>query len=197
MTDRTRPHCVVVNVHTNDQMPPDLLELAAVPIVGWAIGQPDEWIVHPDRPITPAATMVHGITNEEVEYTDTFPDIATSVLAALNAADVLVAHDARPQVDVLQRALGHDWTCPRVVDSLTLARRRLPERDNHELSALAQAFTLDTELPDDAIQNRATHNALVTARLVVHLATAHLLEHQTCGSNSAPAPAAKPSGCSG
>lgn len=41
---------VVVDVEGNGQQPPDLVELAAVPIVAGVIGEPVSWLVHPDEP---------------------------------------------------------------------------------------------------------------------------------------------------
>ena len=49
MTDWTSLAYVVVDVEGNGQQPPDLVELAAVPIVGGKIGEPSSWLVRPER----------------------------------------------------------------------------------------------------------------------------------------------------
>ena len=90
----------------------------------------------------------------------------------LNAvvADGLIAHNAHVDVGVLQRKLA-DWECPEIFDTLKLARRLLPDADSYKLGALVDAFKLAEGFPDPLTPHRATYDALVTARLFVHLAT--------------------------
>ena len=45
MTDWTGQSFVVVDVEGNGQQPPDLVELAAVPVVDGVIGEPVSWLV--------------------------------------------------------------------------------------------------------------------------------------------------------
>jgi DNA polymerase III epsilon subunit-like protein len=160
---------VVVDVEGNGQRPPDLVEMAIVPIVGGVIGEPMDWMVRPDQPITPFARRIHGITNEELEHADTFADVQSSVLEALQA-DALVAHNAHVDVGVIQRKLG-EWQCPEVFDTLKLARRLLPGRPSYKLGSLVDTFLLSDDLPPGLTPHRATYDALVAARLFVHLVT--------------------------
>ena len=64
MTDWTSLDYVAVDVEGNGQQPPDLVELAAVPIVGGIIGEPRSWLVRPETPIKHLATQIHGLSNE-------------------------------------------------------------------------------------------------------------------------------------
>jgi DNA polymerase III epsilon subunit-like protein len=160
---------VVVDVEGNGQRPPDLVELAVVPIVGGVIGEPVDWMVRPDQPITPFARRIHGITNEELVHADSFVDVQSSVLGALQA-DALVAHNAHVDVGVIQRKLG-EWQCPEVFDTLKLARRLLPDRPSYKLGSLVDTFLLSDDLPPGLMPHRATYDALVAARLFVHLVT--------------------------
>jgi exodeoxyribonuclease X len=169
MADWTDLNYVVVDVEGNGQHPPDLVELAIVPITGGIIGKPSSWLVHPDEPINYFATRIHGLTNKDVADAPLFAAIKDDVLTALDGA-ALVAHNAHVDVDVLQRKLG-DWQRPEVFDTLKLARRLLPGQASYKLGALVDAFKLAEELPDGLIPHRATYDALVTARLFVRLAT--------------------------
>jgi DNA polymerase III epsilon subunit-like protein len=169
MTDWTSLSYVVVDVEGNGQQPPDLVELATVPIVGGVIGQPSSWLVRPDTPITHFARTVHGITNNAVADASVFDTITHEVLDAL-AGDALVAHNAHVDIGVLRRKLG-DWECPEVFDTLKLARRLLPNTGGYKLGALVEAFTLADNLPEGLTPHRATYDVLVTARLFVRLAT--------------------------
>jgi exodeoxyribonuclease X len=120
---------VVVDVEGNGQQPPDLVELAAVPITDGIIGEARSWLVRPDLPSTGFARKIHGISNE----------------------------------------LG-EWECPEVFDTLKLARRLLPGHDSYQLSSLAGALSLTSDLPAQLTPRRATYDALVCARLFVRLA---------------------------
>ncbi|HEX5120063.1 MAG TPA: 3'-5' exonuclease [Pseudonocardiaceae bacterium] len=164
----------MVDVEGNGQRPPDLVELAVVPIVGGVIQEPLNWMVRPGQPITPMARRIHGISNEDVDGADTFNDVADSVRQALDV-DALVAHAAHVDVGVLQRKLG-DWDCPEIFDTLKLARRLLPDRDSYKLGALAEALSLVGALPSRLKPHRAEYDAIVCARLFMYLAGRHSLE---------------------
>lgn len=169
MTDWTSLTYVVVDVEGNGQQPPDLVELAVVPIIGGVIGEPSSWLVKPETPITHFARKVHGITNETIADAPVFDTIKPDVVHALTA-DGLIAHNAHVDVGVLQRKLGA-WECPEIFDTLKLARRVLPGADSYKLGGLVEAFKLAEDLPEGLSPHRATYDALVTARLFVRLAT--------------------------
>jgi DNA polymerase III epsilon subunit-like protein len=168
MTDWTSLTYVVVDVEGNGQQPPDLVELAAVPIVGGVIGEPKSWLVRPDLPITHFARKIHGISNEQVEDAPVFASVEADVLKALDAP-ALIAHNAHVDVGVLQRKLGN-WECPEVFDTLKLARRLLPGRETYKLGSLVDEFQLGHGLGSEDQPHRATYDATVTARLFFRLA---------------------------
>lgn len=169
MTDWTNLRFVVVDVEGNGQQPPDLVELAAVPVVGGVIGDPLSWLVKPETPITHFATRIHGLRNRDVADRPSFEDISSAVVAALDA-DALVAHNAHVDLGVLSRKLA-GWKPPEVFDTLRLARRLVPGLGSYRLGNLAEAYGLAEGLSDDLSPHRATYDALVAARLFVRLAT--------------------------
>jgi DNA polymerase III epsilon subunit family exonuclease len=169
MTDWTKLRYAVVDVEGNGQQPPDLVEVATVPIVGGVVGEPSSWVVKPARPITPIARRIHGLTNDHVVDAPTFAEVEDEVRQALDA-DVLIAHNAHVDVGVLQRHLG-EWTCPDVLDTLKIAKRLRPNQTSYKLGALVEAFGLDAGLPADLSPHRATYDVIVAARLFVQLAT--------------------------
>jgi len=169
VSDWTSLRYAVVDVEGNGQHPPDLVELAVVPIVGGAIGEPVNWLVKPPRSIKYYATHIHGLTNKDLMDAPVFGDIAGEVRAALSV-DVLLAHNAHVDVGVLRRHLG-EWECPEVLDTLKLAKRLRPNQMSYKLGALVEAFSLADGLSADLLPHRATYDALVTARLFVRLAT--------------------------
>jgi DNA polymerase III epsilon subunit-like protein len=169
MTDWTSLRYAVVDVEGNGQQPPELVEVAAVPIVDGVIGAPSNWLVKPVRPITPIARRIHGLTNQDMADAPSFAQVEDEVRTALDV-DVLVAHNAHVDVGVLQRHLG-EWKCPDVLDTLKLAKRLRPNQTSYKLGALVEAFTLADGLPDGLMPHRATYDVLVAARLFMLLAT--------------------------
>jgi DNA polymerase III epsilon subunit-like protein len=75
MTDWTTLNYVVVDVEGNGQQPPDLVELAAVPIVAGVVGEPSSWLVKPDQPISHFAA---GFTASATSRSKTHQCSATS-----------------------------------------------------------------------------------------------------------------------
>jgi len=168
MTDWTTLRYAVADLEGNGQQPPELVELAVVPIAGGAIQATTTWLVKPERPITHFASRIHGITTPEVAGKPAFAVIANEVRKALDAP-ALVAHNAHADVAVLERELD-GWQAPEVFDTLKLARRLLPDQPGYRLVRLVQALDLAEGLPGDLTPHRATYDALVTARLFIHLA---------------------------
>lgn len=168
MTDWTERRYVVVDVEGNGHQPPDLVELAAVAIEGGVIGEPVAWLVRPDQPITAMARRVHGITEDMVAAAPVFADIAADVRARLEGA-VLVAHNAGVDLAVIRRKLP-GYTPDAVADTLRLSRRLLPVQPSYRLGSLVTALGLGGGLPEGLRPHRAAYDALVTARLFIHLA---------------------------
>lgn len=169
MDDWTSLSYVVVDMEGNGAQPPDMVELAVVPIIGGVIGEASSWLVRPNTPITHFARKVHGITNDTVAEAPVFDAIKSEVRHALTA-DGLIAHNTHVDVGVLQRRLGK-WEYPEIFDTLKLARRLLPDAGSYKLGALVEDFKLAEGLPDGLSPHRATYDALVTAQLFVRLAT--------------------------
>ncbi len=145
---------VVIDVEGDGQQPPDLVEFAAVPITGGIIGEPRSWLVRPQTKITWQARKVHGISDADVADQPGFDAIADEVRHELG--DVLPAgHNVRVDLGVMTRKLP-DWSPAEAFDTLRMARAAwsLP---SYKLSAL--------------VEHRATYDALVTARLLVDLAS--------------------------
>jgi exodeoxyribonuclease X len=168
VTDWTAVNYVVVDVEGNGQQPPELVELAVVPVTGGEVGEPASWLVRPPHPIRYFATSVHGLRTSDVANCPPIADIAAEVRHALDVP-ALVAHNAHVDVSVLERELD-GWQAPEVFDTLRLARRLVPDLPGYKLGMLAERFKLASGLPDGLTPHRAAYDALVTARPFVRLA---------------------------
>lgn len=165
----TSARFAVVDVEGNGQQPPDLVEAAIVPIIGGVAGAPRSWLVKPPRPITAMAHRVHKITNEDVAECLRVQEVAEQIRARLDQA-VFVAHNAHVDLGVLTRELPGFSPARGVVDTVKLARKLIPGRASYKLGALAADLDLTRELPDGLRPHRAEYDALVCARLLLHLA---------------------------
>ena len=62
----TEARWLVVDTEGNGYWPPDLVEVAVLPVTSGTIGEARSWLVKPPRRITPAMKGLHGITNTDV-----------------------------------------------------------------------------------------------------------------------------------
>lgn len=82
----------------------------------------------------------HGLSWFDVQDAPEFSVIAPSFMAHLAKADIVVAHHAAFDMDVLKQTLAHfHLPCPdfRCLCTCRLARRVWPELPNHKLNTLA------------------------------------------------------------
>ena len=163
------PPLVVVDVEGNGQTPPDLVEVAALPIRD---GRPDKatagaWLIRPPRPVSPFAARIHGLTNQKLEGCPTWGTVAGDVRKTLEGAWIC-AHNASVDHGVLSRHLPN-WEPAGVLDTLRLARATYKDTRKHGLDALIEHTKLDlTEAP--AQRHRATFDAYATALLLLDMA---------------------------
>lgn len=160
---------LVVDVEGNGASPPELVELAVVPIVGGEIGNPVAWLVKPSRPISWIARNVHGISNADVADLPGFGAVASDVTEHLDSGAVIVGHAVHIDLSVLHRSIP-GWRPDRILDTLRLARAVLPDLASHRLGTLVEHFDLAVDRPAGR-PHRAAYDAVLTARLLVALAT--------------------------
>jgi DNA polymerase III epsilon subunit family exonuclease len=126
-------------------------------------------LINPQCEISYAAGRVHGITNEMVRgqplLREGIPDFM-EFLAAGPA--VMMAHNAPFDLRFLSAALRKTKLrqVPRhpVIDTVSLARARLPKLSNHKLPELRDHFRISTSLA-----HRALHDSLVLKQVFLSL----------------------------
>jgi len=153
---------VAVDVETNefDRSRSEVVELAGVKVRGGEVVEEFQRLVRPTRPISAAATGVHGITDAEVAGAASF-EAVWSEFRAFAGEEQLVAHNGHdfdfPVLRRLTAQAGAPLTAP-CYDTLPLARD--VHRGSARLGDLAQAFGIDT--------GRA-HRALDDCRTLAHV----------------------------
>ncbi len=168
---------VVVDLETTGGAPADggITEIGAVKVRGGkqlgVLGS----LVNPGQPIPPFITVLTGITQAMLVPAPRLEAVLPSFLEFLGDA-VLVAHNAPYDVGFLKAACarhGHRWPNPRVLDTVTLARRVLTrdEVPNRKLATLAAYFRTGQQPTHRALDDaRATVDVLhgLIARLAGH-----------------------------
>nr|BAP34729.1 DNA polymerase III [Streptomyces sp. ML694-90F3] len=163
------PALLVVDVEGNGCNPPDLVEIAALPVRD---GKPDKstanaWLTKPKRPVTAFAARVHGLTNQKLEGQPGWEEIQESVHTFLGTAWI-AAHHAHVDYRVLSAHLPA-WQPAGVIDTLRLAKATYPHLPKYSLDALITHLAPDlSQAP--AHRHRATFDAYATSQLLITMA---------------------------
>lgn len=158
---------VVVDVEGNGANPPDLIEVAAVPVTPAGPGTVREWLIRPPAPIQRRVTRIHGITNTMVADAPAWSEIVDQVRGILDGA-WLVAHSASVEYGCLTRHLP-GWQPEGVIDTLRAAKAVYPGAPGYGLDAVIDHTGVDvSHLPGK--RHRAAYDAAATALLLLHLA---------------------------
>lgn len=169
MNFSTWPPLIVVDVEGNGTHPPDLVEVAMLPVRD---GRPDlttarSWLVRPPRPVTARASRVHGLTNERLARCPPWHDIAGQARTTLGHAWI-AAHNAHVDYRALAAHLP-GWQPAGVLDTLRLARPTLPDLPSHTLDALIDHLDPDLTQATDR-RHRARYDTHATALILLTLA---------------------------
>lgn len=117
--------------------------------------------INPQRDISEESVRIHGISNEFVKDKPIFSKIAKEFLDFIKGAS-LVIHNAGFDVSFLNyelAGLGYpEISLTRVIDTLTLARRKFPGAPA-SLDALCRRFNIN-------LSSRDKHGALIDAELL-------------------------------
>ncbi len=164
---------VAVDVEGNGQTPPDLVEVAIIPIRAGQADAGGAWqaLIRPPRPITRFATRVHQLTSQDVRDSPAWAEVAVQVRSLLDGAWI-TAHNAHVDYTALARHLP-GWQPIGVLDTLRLARRAYPGRSGHGLDNMIVRASID---PGAIVgrRHRAGFDAHATALLLIALAEPYL-----------------------
>lgn len=148
-----------------------IIEIAGVRInTNFIIDLPGAFtsLINPQKPIEPAATAIHGITDEIVANA---PDEKTVMaeFACYMDGCIFVAHNAPFDKGYIERALRFNKIPSPInytIDTLTISRRLLPNLPSHSLDALINYYGLTTPRPG-GMRHRALYDADLTAMLFI------------------------------
>ena len=120
------------------------------------------WL-NPEREVGAGAVAIHGLTDEFLSDKPTFTQVANEFIEFVQGAELII-HNAAFDTGFLDNELSLfgnarlDDLCPRVIDTLQMARSLRPGRKNN-LDALCAEFGIDNS-------GRQLHGALRDAELL-------------------------------
>lgn len=120
-------------------------------------------LVDPGVPISPEASAVHHIIDEDVSGKPHLGGVLASFRdwGVWRACDAYVAHNAPFDKGFLPQLTDKPW-----IDTLRMARRYYPDFPSHGNQALR--YRLKLPVPRDLDVHRAHHDSIVTAALLRH-----------------------------
>ncbi|AUH34149.1 exonuclease domain-containing protein [Paracoccus tegillarcae] len=161
--------CVVFDTETTGLEPTDrIVQIAGVRIAGGRLtGERFETLVNPGRPIPPASTKIHGVTDQMVKDA---PDMAAALVAFHHFAEdaALVAHNAPFDMGMLHSAAPETGAHfdNRVLDTVLLSAMVWGQSAPHTLDALCER--LQITIPEE-LRHTAMGDTEATAQAFLQL----------------------------
>lgn len=142
-----------------------LVEIGCVEMVNrFLTGRVFHRYLNPERPMSPDAFAIHGLSDAFLSDKPVFRDVAQEFLDFIGDS-ALVIHNAAFDIGFLNyelKRLGHPPIGQtRVIDTLMLARRRHPGQQN-SLDALCQRYGIDNS-------RRTKHGALLDSEILAEV----------------------------
>lgn len=141
-----------------------ICEIGIVRARGERILDTYQTLINPQRPISPGAARVNGLSDAEVRQAPLFAETAAEILSRIDQA-VLVFHNAPFDLSFLDTELsrlGLAWQPAAVIDTLEIARRFYHFSSN-SLGAVAARLGIEP-----AQAHRALGDALTTFKVFRH-----------------------------
>lgn len=134
-------------------------EVVEVGIATWS-AEPQQYHTYckPDQPIPLDAMVIHGITNNKVKDAPKWMDVKQVFQDVVDGADYLVGHNI--EFDI--RMTGLDTSKVKVIDTLKLAKKLLPELKCKKNMAIYYHYDGDIHYPLEGATHTAVYDVNVT-----------------------------------
>ncbi|MDE6625271.1 MAG: topoisomerase DNA-binding C4 zinc finger domain-containing protein [Lachnospiraceae bacterium] len=150
-----------------------IIEISAVKVTGGKVADTFSSLVNPGRPIPYGATKVNGISDEMVA--DEPPiDIVFPKFMEFIGEDILVGHNIhsfdmkfiwRVAEEMYGKTIGNDY-----IDTLSMARRCLPQLAHHKLVDIATYYQISTagahRALNDCLMNQQCFELMAKEKIV-------------------------------
>ena len=149
---------VVFDLETTGTSPKTeaIIEISALKVVDGKVVDTFSTLVNPEKPISPGATAVNGITDDMVKNEPTL-DIVLPQFNEFIEEYILVGHNIhcfdmkfiwKAAEALFGQTISNDY-----IDTLPMSRKRLPQLAHHRLVDLATYYDIDTAGAHRALQD--------------------------------------------
>lgn len=144
-----------------------VVEIGCVELLGHApTGKSYHVYINPERAVPEGAFNVHKLTDNFLADKPKFAEVADGLLAFVGESTI-IAHNASFDIEFLNMELKRCGRGPlsydRVLDTLELARRKLPHLGSHRLDALCKYYGVDNS------ERRDAHGGYIDARILAEV----------------------------
>ena len=106
----------IIDVEGSGSSPPEIVELAMLQVDRLVLTENKRhWFVRPEHGIKPAATRIHGLTDDDVVGSPDIADIVDDIITWIEDTPI-VGHNVKIEVDILSRSLP-DWKPSSAIDT--------------------------------------------------------------------------------
>lgn len=144
-----------------------IIEISAVKVIGGKVVDTFSTLVNPKRPIPYGATAVNGITDEMVKNEPTLDQVLPQFIEFIGDM-ILVGHNIgsfdmkfiwKAAEEMIGTTISNDY-----IDTLPMARNRLPQLAHHKLVDVAAHYRISTDgahrALNDCIMNQKCYECL-------------------------------------
>lgn len=145
-----------------------IIEISAVKVMGGKVVDTFSTLVNPKRPIPYGATAVNGITDDMVKNEPTLDQVLPQFIEFIGDM-VLVGHNIgsfdmkfiwKATEELLGKTISNDY-----IDTLPMARKRLPQLAHHKLVDVAAYYSISTDgahrALNDCIMNQKCYECML------------------------------------
>lgn len=152
----------VLDVETTglDRKRDRIVEIAWVKVEKGKIVDSYFTLVNPEIPISPAASALNGICNEDVANAPTYSEIRGTVRSALMGSTI-VGHNVTFDLAFVRNLLGDMESQIMYADTMTIARHAFPGQNSYKLGELCKSLSLSQQSTHRALDDVLTTKELL------------------------------------
>lgn len=137
---------VAIDVETTGLSPlyNELIEISAIKYEGAKKLDTFSTLIKPKKEVSRTITNLTGITNKMLEDAPTIEKVMPELIEFIGD-DPIVAHNANFDYSFLQNNSNKSFTNNKVIDTVAISRKMLPNLPNHKLNTVARYIGIQEE----------------------------------------------------
>ena len=149
---------VIIDVETTglDPEKESIIMLGALKVSEEGECETFEMLVCTEKPLSPAIAKLTGITYDMLSKSGKSPSQAIRLFLEFIGDTRLIAHNVKFDISFINALLKREGMTPllnETIDTLTLAKKKLPRLKNHKLATIAEHYGIHTAGAHDALMD--------------------------------------------